>query len=224
MSSWTPGLEPSGALQRSHLAFTSPHSSPTGKQDCRPQLLLSAHPLLWTPCALPGPPQGSQSKNLLVFFVPISESPSAPQKGLELLVALPCCLPSSVWAEGAEVVLLLPFLRLDLPTVGNGVCREGLCTFGMRGGSGHGVRPGAVLWPCPSLALVPLSSPGWEGPHLCLGTQLPSFPPSLLPPLSPSRPCHLLCKMFTGDLTCSHPSPLPPASIRPCLLVLNLVP
>lgn len=61
-----------------HAGPSSPLTpAPTAKQDCRPQPLLSLL-LLWTPCALPGPPQGSQSKNLLAFFVLISESPSAP--------------------------------------------------------------------------------------------------------------------------------------------------
>lgn len=68
MSSWTPGLEPSGALQRSHLAFTSPHSSPTGKQDCRPQLLLSAHPSCGHLVLCPALPRAHRVKTFWSFL------------------------------------------------------------------------------------------------------------------------------------------------------------
>lgn len=64
------------------------HACPHRKARLQAPPLLSLI-LLWTPCALPGPPQGSQSKNLLAFFL-IAESPSAPQRGLEPLAALPC--------------------------------------------------------------------------------------------------------------------------------------
>lgn len=73
---WAPGLEPSGPCGAGTPA-------PTGKQDCKPHPLLSLI-LLWTPCALPGPAQGSQSKTFWPFCsdfrvtVSPSEGPRAP--------------------------------------------------------------------------------------------------------------------------------------------------
>lgn len=85
-------------------SLSPPHSSRHQEARRRPP----APPLptlLWTICALPGPPQGSQSKNHLAFFVPISESPSAPQRGPEPIMALPAPhLP----AVGDEVERLFP--------------------------------------------------------------------------------------------------------------------
>lgn len=68
-------------MWRGHPAFTSLTPSQQGSKTTG--LPTPAYPLLWTPCTLPGPPQGSQSKNLLAFFVLIFESPPAPQRGLE---------------------------------------------------------------------------------------------------------------------------------------------
>lgn len=108
--SWAPRLEPSKALVKGTPSLYFSLLPSQGNKTAGP----SSSSLLTSPvdtCALPDPPQGSQSKNLLAFFVPISESPSAPQRGLEPLVALPCPSP---WGESQHSALGLP----ELPKLG----------------------------------------------------------------------------------------------------------
>lgn len=107
VSSGGAGVGPVGRAPQASPPLTPPQrgSKTTGHPT-------PANPLLWTPGALPGPPQGSQSKNLLAFFVANFESPSAPQRGLEsLLLFLAPHLPA-LEAEDEEAVPSLPLLRL----------------------------------------------------------------------------------------------------------------
>lgn len=92
-----------GARGEGAPAFTSPHPSPAGKREYRPPQ--PCFPLLRTPGARPGPPQGSQSKNLLAFFVPMFESPLAPPRGLEPVLPF-LAPPLPAW--GAEEERQLP--------------------------------------------------------------------------------------------------------------------
>lgn len=108
--SWAPRLKPSKALVKGTPSLYFSLLPSQGNKTAGP----SSSSLLTSPvdtCALPDPPQGSQSKNLLAFFVPISESPSAAQRGLEPLVALPCPSP---WGESQHSALGLP----ELPKLG----------------------------------------------------------------------------------------------------------
>lgn len=107
VSSGGAGVGPMGRAPQPSPPFTPPQRG--SKTTAQPT---PADPLLWTPGALPGPPQGSQSKNLLAFFVPNFEYPSAPQRGLEpLLLFLAPHLPA-LGAEDEEAVPSLPLLRL----------------------------------------------------------------------------------------------------------------
>lgn len=151
----------------------SPPLTPSQQGSKTTGLPTPAYPLLWTPCTLPGPPQGSQSKNLLAFFVLIFESPPAPQRGLESqLLSSPS--PSSPGGPRVERRLPSPIIEAGPARCGGSKCREGPGCFGVR------LRTG--LWPCPSAAfgLPELPRPG--------GASLVPWPPGWAPAASPLSP------------------------------------
>lgn len=84
-----------------------------GDKAAGPQSPPNTSPILWTPCALRDPLQGSQSKNLLAFFVLLCESPLSTRLGHREGVASEVGYCSSTltlqhWSLRAFSLLLAP--------------------------------------------------------------------------------------------------------------------